>query len=351
MDKCDEEHLNNNIEHLRSVADRRNTTGRKTISHSASTSPMDSLGLNIKSFNISRPWLNKNWRIQKQNAKPPEEMIGHNLTENSSTFSIVPTANMQRKNSTTFKSTKSSSCSSGSKRRTIYGGTTFASTFSVFLIKCLIVATAYDDKFVNKLLANRTVVDNGISLGGHPDQNNHGTVDSMGRHNPGHNNPSSNPDGNPHNNSNSGPVTLYDLKHGTESAPKVAEHSVRCLLNVENWTAWRLKDALVHNNCGYIMEKYGAKNIEPATREVMVGYKQGGTATGTCGTISWQIEHLDTRLIVMWSVPFNLNIHDSYFAIGMIFNRGRFTSSSYWFNQMYYSEKGANFLGTIVWVE
>ena len=76
-------------------------------------------------------------------------------------------------------------------------------------------------------------------------------------------------------------------------------------------------------------------------------FLQSGTATGTCGTVSWQIEHLDTRLIVMWSVPFNFNIHDSYFAVGMIFNRGRFTSSSYWFNQMYYSEKGANFLGII----
>lgn len=42
----------------------------------------------------------------------------------------------------------------------------------------------------------------------------------------------------------------------------------------------------------------------------------------------------------MWSVPFNFNIHDSYFGVGMVFNRGRFSSSSYWFNQMYYSEKG-----------
>merc|ERR1711963_1061187 len=86
------------------------------------------------------------------------------------------------------------SCSTGTKRRTIYGGGTLASTFSVFLIKCLIVATAYDDKFVNKLLANRTVVDNGVSLGGHPH-------------------------GNPHNNSNSGPVTLYDLRHATKNVP------------------------------------------------------------------------------------------------------------------------------------
>ena len=29
----------------------------------------------------------------------------------------------------------------------------------------------------------------------------------------------------------------------------------------------------------------------------------------------------------MWSVPFNFNIHDAYFGVGMIFNRGRFTSS------------------------
>ena len=50
--------------------------------------------------------------------------------------------------------------------------------------------------------------------------------------------------------------------------------------------------------------------------------------------MSWQIEHLDTRLIVMWSVPFNFNLHDSYFAVGMIFNRGRFASSGYWFNQV-----------------
>ena len=98
----------------------------------------------------------------------------------------------------------------------------------------------------------------------------------MGRHtdNPGHNNPSSNPHGNPHNNSNSGPVTLYDLKHGTKNAPGVAEHSVRCLLNVENWTAWRLKDALSHNHCGYIHEKFPAPNVDPATREIMVGHKQ-----------------------------------------------------------------------------
>ena len=62
------------------------------------------------------------------------------------------------------------------------------------------------------------------------------------KHNPTNTPGSSNLQGNPHNNShNGGPVTLYDLRHGTKIASDVAEHSVRVLLNVENWTAWRLK--------------------------------------------------------------------------------------------------------------
>ena len=78
-------------------------------------------------------------------------------------------------------------------------------------------------------------MNNAHSLSGHNDPAM--AYGPTGHDNPGHNNPS----GNPHNNSNSGPVTLYDLKHGTKNAPGVAEHSVRCLLNVENWTAWKLK--------------------------------------------------------------------------------------------------------------
>ena len=54
---------------------------------------------------------------------------------------------------------------------------------------------------------------------------------------------------------------------------------------------------------------------------------QYGTATGSCGTISWQVEGLKLSLIVMWSVPFNLAIHKSYLAIGMVYNEGRFSSA------------------------
>ena len=43
--------------------------------------------------------------------------------------------------------------------------------------------------------------------------------------------------------------------------------------------------------------------------------------TGTCGTISWQLPEIKTRLIIMWSVPFNFNLRDSYFAIGLTHNK------------------------------
>jgi len=64
-------------------------------------------------------------------------------------------------------------------------------------------------------------------------------------------------------------TTLYDLRHNS-----MEEHSVRCIINIENWTTWKLKDALAHNHCGYIHDTFPAPNVLPAHREVMVGHKQ-----------------------------------------------------------------------------
>ena len=137
MDKCDEKCLRHDIEHLGSTAENQ----QQTIEYSASVNVMNSLGINTKPLDISRPWINKNWRWQKH-IKPPENKKQENTSTNSTSKMHFQSSLKQSK--------KSITCSSGSKRRTIYGGT-LASTFSVFLIKCLIVATAYDDKFVNKL--------------------------------------------------------------------------------------------------------------------------------------------------------------------------------------------------------
>ena len=40
--------------------------------------------------------------------------------------------------------------------------------------------------------------------------------------------------------------------------------------------------------------------------------------TGTSGTLAWELEEQGMHLIIMWSVPYNLNIYNSYFAVGMV---------------------------------
>ena len=151
-----------------------------------------------------------------------------------------------------------------------------------FLAKLFFVITvlrpktvAYNDKYMSKLLSNRTLVEDGLSLNG---------------------------------------TSLFEVRYDE------TEFSVRCILNIENWGTWLLTDPIVHNHCGYIDSKFPVPVVFPATREIMVGLKQSGTATGTCGTVSWQIQNLKLRLIVMWSVPFNLNLYDTYMGLALIYN-------------------------------
>ena len=40
--------------------------------------------------------------------------------------------------------------------------------------------------------------------------------------------------------------------------------------------------------------------------------------TGTSGTIAWELEEENVHLIVMWSVPYNLRIYNSYFGVGVV---------------------------------
>ena len=38
----------------------------------------------------------------------------------------------------------------------------------------------------------------------------------------------------------------------------------------------------------------------------------------TLGTIGWELSDHKSHLILMWSIPYNLNIYNSYFAVGMV---------------------------------
>ena len=79
-------------------------------------------------------------------------------------------------------------------------------------------------------------------------------------------------------------------------------------------------DSQTDVHCGEVLAQYQASNVYPGYREASLGV---GTQVfgGTCGTISWQIVELSLRLIVMWSVPFNLNLYDTYLGLAMIYNQ------------------------------
>ena len=50
---------------------------------------------------------------------------------------------------------------------------------------------------------------------------------------------------------------------------------------------------------------------------VMVNDKES-RFTGTSGTIAWELQEENVHLIVMWSIPYNLRVYNSYFGIGVV---------------------------------
>ena len=79
--------------------------------------------------------------------------------------------------------------------------------------------------------------------------------------------------------------------------------------------------------------------------------------TGTSGTIAWELEEENVHLIVMWSIPYNLRIYNSYFGIGVVqlstryspsrltlitLTMSRFTRDMlpYWYKQMIENKQG-----------
>ena len=95
---------------------------------------------------------------------------------------------------------------------------------------------------------------------------------------------------------------------------------MRCILNLVNWSMFTLMDVETNTECGETNKKFPPRNIFPGHREVIVMHNTN-PMIGTCGTISWKLGEINLRLMIMWSVPFNFNIRDSYFAIGLTHNK------------------------------
>ena len=130
-----------------------------------------------------------------------------------------------------------------------------------------------------------------------------------------------------------------------------------CVINVENWTKWLLGDPVYYFKYGAFLpsinerlkeyfsqyflntlSEFHSREIFPSHREVTIAVNtQADTFTGTSGlenleinpfssrlltflvtgTLAWRLADHKAHLILMWSIPYNLNIFNSYFAVGM----------------------------------
>jgi len=119
-------------------------------------------------------------------------------------------------------------------------------------------------------------------------------------------------------------------------------HCVGFVMQIENDTCWPMKDPICHPNRGLIQKP--PTDIEPGGRTHIIGHKTSGTATGSCGTVSWCTGY-NLRVMVMWSVPYNQNHYSNWLAVGLRQKDDHENEPAGWFNKMYYEKVEGTVLG------
>ena len=96
----------------------------------------------------------------------------------------------------------------------------------------------------------------------------------------------------------------------------------------------------------FYFSEFSPREVFPSHREsAIAGSVDSSRFTGTSGTIAWHLGDRSTYLIVMWSVPYNLKIFNSYFAIGMVKMSTAFNKDMlpYWYRKMISYQRGRLF--------
>lgn len=120
-------------------------------------------------------------------------------------------------------------------------------------------------------------------------------------------------------------------------------HDVRVLIVVENWTKWLLCYPVVYHHYGGFQGNFHEREVFPAHREIVIPVHEKDSITGTSGTIAWELGDKNIHFIVMWSIPYNMNFYNAYFALGMVHLSTKFSRDMlpYWYRRMYEGESGA----------
>merc|ERR1711935_765194 len=119
--------------------------------------------------------------------------------------------------------------------------------------------------------------------------------------------------------------------------------SARFLLGVNNFTKYTLTPLQRYAGGG----TFGGSqvNVRSGFRVAVIGMKTFG-ATGCWGIMSWKIGKTDKVLIVMYSVPFDQNLHTDWCGVGiskLTNTKNLIGNTKEVFNRMYYGEPGTWF--------
>ena len=87
------------------------------------------------------------------------------------------------------------------------------------------------------------------------------------------------------------------------------------------------------------------REVYSAHKEIVIAVNDKDSMTGTSGVIAWELGDQNIHLIVMWTIPYNLNFYDAHFAFGMVHLTTKFTRDMlpYWYQRMYKGDDGGTY--------
>lgn len=105
------------------------------------------------------------------------------------------------------------------------------------------------------------------------------------------------------------------------------------VMEVTNYYNQALTNPTTFVHGGYISDP--PATVHPGYEEGFGGHKVGGTATGTYGTVAWDLGNSGYHVVIMWSVPYDHNLHSNWLGIAIWPNINGYAHSYDDFERMY----------------
>lgn len=120
-----------------------------------------------------------------------------------------------------------------------------------------------------------------------------------------------------------------------DSMVQSVDQSVVCGIELSNVTKYILETEGYYAAWGHV--KTPPVSVSPGIKEAMVACKGKNTLSGTTGVAVWKIVGTNTRLVIMWSIPWSHNRHSNMLAVG--FQEGEVNLENEQYREMYYEEE------------